>query len=175
MMKLIKPEETYYESYQEAVMQFHERGITAFLFLPEGLSFDEVAKYLEDHEKGIGLPEGWVPETRLWMVDEETNAFLGEVDIRHSLTDALLKFGGSIGYGVRCDRWGQGIGTKMLEHALEYAREQLHLEKVLLTCSDTNYGSARVIEKNGGVLQDRIENVVDGEPRLTRRYWISLG
>lgn len=173
-MKLIRPEEKYYESYKEAAAGFQARGISAFMFLPDQISFAEVMKHLENYERGIGLPKGWVPETRLWMVDEDAAAFLGEVSIRHALTDALLKFGGNIGYGVRCDRWGQGIGTKMLAGALEYSRDQLHLEKVLITCSDVNYGSARVIEKNGGILQDKIENIVNGEKRLTRRYWICL-
>jgi predicted acetyltransferase len=50
----------------------------------------------------------------------------------------------------------------------------LPLKKVLLTCKDDNYGSIAVIEKNGGVLQDKIEDVVNGEKRLTRRYWIEI-
>lgn len=48
------------------------------------------------------------------------------------------------------------------------------MKKILLTCKDDNYGSIAVIEKNGGVLQDKIENVVDGKKRLTRRYWIEI-
>jgi predicted acetyltransferase len=43
---------------------------------------------------------------------------------------------------------------------------------VLVTCDDENVASARIIETNGGVL----ENVIDdpaGHGRL-RRYWISL-
>lgn len=170
-MKLIKPEEKYYESYRDAAAEFRRRKITLFSFMPVELDFVDILKHLENNEKGINLPPGWVPETRLWMVDE--NMFLGEVSIRHELTDALLRFGGNIGYGVRCDKWGLGIGTEMLKDALEYARENLKLDKVLITCNDNNYGSARVIEKNGGVLQDKIENVIDGETRLTRRYWIS--
>ncbi len=79
-----------------------------------------------------------------------------------------------MGYGVRYDKWGQGIGTEMLRQAIFYIRENLPLKKILLTCKDDNYGSIAVIEKNGGGLQDKIENVVDGKKILTRRYWIEI-
>ena len=69
---------------------------------------------------------------------------------------------------------GQGLGTKLLAGALDYARGQLALPWVLLTCADGNTGSARVIEKNGGVLLDKLDGVIDGRPRVTRRYRIEL-
>ena len=100
--------------------------------------------------------------------------FLGEIAIRHTLTDALLRFGGNIGYGVKYSAWNKGVGTKMLSLALEYARENLSLEKVLITCNDNNASSVKVIEKNGGVLEDKIVNVIEGQRRITRRYWIQL-
>lgn len=67
-----------------------------------------------------------------------------------------------------------GAGTLMLKLALKYAENELGLEKVLITCDDDNLGSARVIEKNGGVLQDRIQNVIDGKDVIMRRYWIEI-
>jgi len=85
-----------------------------------------------------------------------------------------LRFGGNIGYGVRYSRWNEGIGKEMLRQALKYAKENLQLSKVLITCNDDNYGSQCVIEKNGGILQDKIENIIDGNKRITRRYWIIL-
>jgi predicted acetyltransferase len=33
-------------------------------------------------------------------------------------------------------------------------------------------GSARFIDKNGGVHQDTIDNVIDGNLLRTRRYWV---
>ena len=75
---------------------------------------------------------------------------------------------------MRAGRWGQGLGTKLLAGALDYARGTLGLSWVLLTCADGNIGSARVIEKNGGVLLDKLDDVIDGKPRVTRRYRIEL-
>ena len=65
-------------------------------------------------------------------------------------------------------------GSYMLAQGLEYARRNLPLKRVLLTCNDDNMASARVIEKNGGILQDKIENVTNERKWITRRYWIEL-
>lgn len=131
-----------------------------------------IFEQIQNSEVGINLPEGWVRGTYLWMVDDDE--FVGEVCIRHTLTNALAKFGGNIGYGVRYSRWNEGIATKMLFFALEYAKQNLYLNKVLITCSDDNFAFARVIEKNGGTIQDVIESVINGNKRMTKRYWIKL-
>lgn len=161
-LKLIKPDRMYYVSYKEAVEEYKRYKITNYEFLdPHN---DDIFHKMKESEMGQNLPIGWVKGTYLWMVEGE--AFVGEVCIRHTLTDELLKCGGHIGYGVRYSQWNRGIGTQMLASALRYAKEILHLDKVLITCNDDNNSSARVIEKNGGVLQDKIER--------TRRYWITL-
>ena len=44
----------------------------------------------------------------------------------------------------------------------------------IATATNGNIGSARVIEKNGGVLLDKLDDVIDGRPRVTGRYRIEL-
>jgi len=116
-------------------------------------------------EKGLGLPTGWVPETSLWLIDE--GEFVGSVSIRHRLTEKLLQEGGYIGYSIRPSKRKMGYGTKALELAIPVAR-QLGIEKILVTCNDENLASRKIIEKNGGVLEDVRE--VSGV--IKRRYWI---
>lgn len=169
-MQLIKPNKKYFHSYVEAIEEYRANGVETYAFLDVD-SYD-IFEYIEHSEKGINIPVGWVPASYFWMVEED--CFLGEVCIRHQLTEALLRFGGNIGYGIRYSKWNQGIGTEMLRQALQYSKEYLHLNKVLLTCNDNNYGSYHVIEKNGGILQDKIENIIDGEKIISRRYWISI-
>ena len=41
----------------------------------------------------------------------------------------------------------------------------------MLTCDDDNIASIKTIEKNGGILQDKIKQ---DSGDLTRRYWIRL-
>lgn len=169
-MKLIRPDEAYFDSYRTAIEEYCVNEVTTYAFLD--MPVQELLKYVDDIETGNNLPDGWVTSTYLWLVDGDE--FLGEVNIRHDVNESLLLCGGHIGYGVRCSRWNQGIGSEMLRLALEYAREKLLLKEVLITCNDDNFGSARVIENNGGVLRDKIENIKNGKKVLTRRYWIEV-
>lgn len=143
----------------DAIAEYRAHGLDTTSFLGVGNN-DFFARVTELRE-GRNLPKGYVAATYLWLV--EGDEFLGEISIRHALTDALLRFGGNIGYAVRYSRWNTGVGTKMLTMTLEYAKNTLGLTKALVTCNDENIGSARVIEKNGGILQDKIENVINGK------------
>ena len=163
-MELILPGPACEASYRQAIEEY-ARAVLGNAESAESESF-------ADYRAGQNLPAGYVPCTSLWLVDGDE--FLAEVSIRHRLTPALERFGGHIGYAVRAGRWGQGLGTKLLAGALDYARGTLGLSWVLLTCADGNTGSARVIEKNGGVLLDKLDDVIDGKPRVTRRYRIEL-
>ena len=58
----------------------------------------------------------------------------------------------------------------MLALGLEEAKK-MGLERVLITCLDTNLASAATIEACGGILENKMP---DGEGALNRRYWISL-
>lgn len=71
---------------------------------------------------------------------------VGTIQVRHSLNDYLLRFGGHIGYGVRPSERRKGYAAQMLSLALEKCRE-LGIGRVLVTCHDENIGSARTIEK----------------------------
>ena len=57
----------------------------------------------------------------------------------------------------------RGVATAALAAALPVAAA-LGIDPALLTCDDDNVASGRVIETNGGVLED----VRDG----IRRYWV---
>ena len=59
----------------------------------------------------------------------------------------------------------------MLKLALKKARA-LGIGRLLVTCDKDNIPSARVIQKNGGVLDS--EGVDPDDGRLTQRYWIDL-
>ena len=100
-MKLIKPDKKYADSYYRAVEGYKENNIRLYEFFD--MPFEKIVKYTDDMEKGENLPKGWVPATCLWFVDEQE--FLGEISIRHELTENLEKLGGHVGYGVRYDKW----------------------------------------------------------------------
>ena len=62
----------------------------------------------------------------------------------------------------------------MLSMALKYCKEALNLNKVLITCDDDNIGSIKVIENNGGILENKVKNILPRGNVTTRRYWINI-
>lgn len=115
------------------------------------------------HERGEDLPAGWVPSSTRWIAQD--GRLLGFVSIRHELNDRLREVGGHIGYAVRPSARGRGVASAACALALAECR-RLGVERVLITCDDDNRASARVIERNGGVLED----VRGGK----RRYWVDV-
>lgn len=115
-------------------------------------------------------PKGLVPSDTYIAVRKSDGRLVGIIDLRHSLdTPILSEWGGHIGYSVRPDERRKGYGTAMLKMNLENCR-RLGLEKVMITCTDGNIASERVIVKNGGKFEKTVE--VDG--KTIKRYWIAL-
>ena len=171
MIKLIIPNEEYLQSYTEAQEEYDENGVTTYYF-SDASSCDIFAKF-DNYRNERDLPPDRVGEDKYWLVDDERAYFIGEIAVRHRLNEALLQRGGHIGYGVRYSEWNKGYGTRMLALALERARA-LGIPRVLITCNDDNPASARVMEKNGFTLEDKIQVTRDGETILTRRYWKTI-
>lgn len=134
-----------------------------------GADFNAFIQELKDESLGINLKPGRVPQTTYWITDKD--GYAGRISIRHQLNDHLLKTGGNIGYGVIPSKRGNGYAGKALELILPKARG-LGLKKVLLTCDSTNTASRKIIEKNGGVLENEIPGE-NGEPSKLR-FWIKL-
>ncbi|HEX5540467.1 MAG TPA: GNAT family N-acetyltransferase [Micromonospora sp.] len=109
-------------------------------------------------------PEHWVPSTTLWWVDGDE--YLGRIAIRHRLTPSLLDVGGHIGFDVRPAARRRGHATAMLAAALPVARG-LGIDPTLVTCDEENFASRRVIERNGGVLEDKRQGKL--------RFWVPTG
>jgi predicted acetyltransferase len=126
-------------------------------------------QHLQQFAQGINLPPGIVRETAYWGVDDAT--IVGTIRLRRQLNPALEEIGGHIGYEVRPSKRRRGYGTQLLALTLDQAR-RLGLERVLITCDVDNIGSARIIEKNGGLLQD--QGFVAGYDKPISRYWIQL-
>lgn len=110
-----------------------------------------------------------VPDSTYFCLDEERDIFVGAVNIRHYLNESLLKNGGHIGDGIRPSERRKGFATEMIRLALAECRK-LGIEKVLMVCDKDNIGSAKSIIKNGGILENEIEE----EGIVEQRYWITL-
>ncbi len=106
-------------------------------------------------------PPTHVPSTTLWWVDGDD--YLGRIAIRHRLTPSLREIGGHIGYDMRPSARRGGHATAMLRAALPLARA-MGIDPALLTCNTDNVGSRLVIERNGGIVDDRRAGIL--------RYWV---
>lgn len=176
-MRLVLPSVEYRSSFLGALEEFRadhsfpytDRWYDAVDLAWAQSHFDEFVNQVLGYARGIGLPEGFVPQTDYWLVDD--GEFIGRVSIRHKLTPKLERLHGHIGYEIRPGRRGKGYGTAILKFVLPMAKE-LGLARVLLTCDETNEASRKIIEKNDGVLENKVPNPTSGVNKL--RFWINL-
>jgi predicted acetyltransferase len=136
-----------------------------FAFLKPGQSFTDYMRMVDDQRHGRNLDDGLVEAT--WLLADVDGVVVGRSSIRLELNASLLVEGGHIGYAVRPDHRRRGHATEILRQSLVVARAG-GVTRALMTCDDDNLGSRKVIEANGGVL----ENVVDIGGVPLRRYWI---
>lgn len=168
-MKLIRPNRKYIQSYMEAIEEDEIFRTHAERIFSDP---ETIIERSYNFEHGINLPINYVRATTFWLIDNEK--FIGEISIRHELNSSLTNYGGNIGYEIRQSECMKGHGTKMLSMALKYCKEALNLNKVLITCDDDNIGSIKVIENNGGILENKVKNILPRGNVTTRRYWINI-
>lgn len=174
MPNLVEPTVAVQASYLRAMAAFESEGRTAdgsalghhlehfggTWHTSEGFAA-YVAELHRQGDPAVAPPSGWVNSSSFWLVDGPS--FLGEIRIRHELTPHLLEEGGHIGYDIAPEFRRRGFGTTMLALALRRAAG-LGIDPALITCDRGNVGSRRIIEANGGVLED--------ERHGKLRYWV---
>jgi predicted acetyltransferase len=83
--------------------------------------------------------------------------------LRHYLNEHLRERGGHAAYAVRKSERGKGYGKLILKKLINKAAKK-DINELLLTVDDVNTASRKVIEANGG----QLENIKNGECY----YWI---
>ncbi len=119
----------------------------------QGLSFEAFRAWLQrqhDISLGIDLPNGFVAQTIYWLYDGDQP--VGSCKLRLTLSEALLKRGGNIGYGIAPYARGKGYGKELLRLILQVAKGH-DLTKVLITANNDNKASIGVALANGGVIE----------------------
>lgn len=169
-MFLTEPHPDYKKSYLEGLQEFHDEGRMLKFDLPSVNSdFERFLRHLSLQKDRSKLAPYQVPQSTFWLIDN--NEFVGFLNLRHELNEALKRIGGHIGYAIRPTKRGHGYGKEQLRLGLQKAREQ-GLKRVLITCDENNIASQKVIEANGGILENTIE--VEGALSKKLRYWINL-
>jgi len=157
----------------EEVLRQLGHGENGFVGTGQPVDTSTLSSYLRglvDMADGVNLKPGWVPTTTYWLLDDAGDV-AGVSRLRHRLTQALIEDGGHIGYYVRRSERGKGYGTAILRLVLVEACK-LGIDRALLTVDSDNAPSIRVIESNGGKLEDERTDPETGG--FYRRYWIDL-
>lgn len=139
-------------------------------------------KYCDNYEGWLELleqisnpetcPEKYVPGNEYFLIKEDEDKIIGMINIRHSLNEYLLNYGGHIGYGTRPTERRKGYNKISLYLGLLKSKD-LGLDKVLITATDENPGSYKTILALGGILENKIPDDED-ENILLGRYWIDV-
>ena len=134
------------------------------------MKFEEMLEILQQEASGENLTTGKVPASMLYaFIGDQV---IGRVSIRHTLNDSLLERGGHIGYWVAAKFRGLGYASEMFAQSLRHCRLELKMDKILVTCSEKNIPSIKLIEKQGGALENQVWDELEGV--FVNRYWINL-
>ena len=106
-----------------------------------------------DWAEGRNLPEGYVPETFLFLWED--GVIVGQFRIRHYLCESLRTGAGHIGYFIAGPCRGRGYGTEGLRLTLEAARDIVPEKEFYLRLNRDNGASLQVMLKNGGRIVSR--------------------
>jgi predicted acetyltransferase len=125
----------------------------------------EVARF----EAGRELAQDRVRQSEYWLVHD--GRLVGGCRLRHALIPVLMLDGGNVGYDIRPSERRKGYGHHVLALTIAEARRAA-LERLFLTCEETNVASTRIIEAAGGVEIEGSISPRNGNPM--RRFWLDL-
>jgi predicted acetyltransferase len=169
MLQLVEPVPRYKAAILEAVAEM--QAIGEWDISPDAFAarFDDMLRELAAARDPATAPHGVLPYEDFWLMEHDI--WIGLLTLRPQINAQFLHSGGHIGYVVRPSKRRCGYGTALLRLGLDKARER-GLQRVLLTCDETNIGSRKIIETNGGQFENAV--VVAGQTVQKLRYWISI-
>lgn len=170
---LIEPSEIYAEQIAEYKQAFLDTNSSMDGCGPLRRCEDPIA-YIEECRLYTALetlPKGLVLATQFLYIRKADNCLVGMIQVRHYFNNYLSKFGGHIGYSIKPGERRKGYATSMLKAVLPYCKE-IGLNKILISCIDSNIGSERTILNNGGIYESTVYE--QQEKCFLKRFWITL-
>ncbi len=181
MVNLVIPSVMYKNTFIEAVKELKEQTGFVSPSVQQYIDYDlnelqnnfedYIVKPLIDTMNGVNLPDGFVPATEFWIIEDEK--FAGRICLRHCLTDFMEKYIGHIGYMVIPSMRNQGVAQKALELILKKSAEK-GIRQVLLICEEENLISKHMIEKFMQHLGGYQDTPTERKGVQMLRYWIEV-
>ncbi|MGI5838385.1 MAG: GNAT family N-acetyltransferase [bacterium] len=156
------------QAYLSFVQEWTDNGeaIIPFSARLNGKGYKEYAE--ETIKMETDPPSGLVKATTLFLTCADE--IIGAINIRHTLNEYLLNYGGHIGYGIKPSKRGHGYAKTMVQMIYPLLKE-LRLDRVLIICAADNIASAKTIEGCGGEFE---KEVMDENNKAIRRYWLNV-
>jgi predicted acetyltransferase len=172
---LIKPGEADTEAIHAFRQEFIDREETVpgtygefmRLDIPQWIAFCKLCEQAETLPTFANRPRFVVHEQFL-LVRKSTGKVLGVIMLRHQLDEPLARFGGHIGFSICPSERGKGYAKAMLALCLKKCPAR-GLDRVLITCNESNEASRRTILACGG-MPDGVAIEWDGG--RVERYWV---
>lgn len=165
MLKLVTAYEVDYDSIIDYKMSFirNAMGCSFAVYMAKKDGRDEYFKWLS--EMGIS--------THYYLIDEDNpNYILGDGSIDNYL-DYHMEYlnNGAISYIIRPNERNKNYGTRLLGLLLKQC-QKLDMKEVCISCLESNIGSKKIIEKNGGQLEKKFHD--PDSCQYGMKYWINL-
>ena len=132
-------------------------------------NFKEFLKEIENKKQGIG--NDGIKEIFYWFMEEGKIIGSGSIRLNPEIDEYTEKVCGHLFYQIIPSKRGKGYGTILCHLLLEEMRK-LGFKEALISCFDTNIGSIKIIENNGGEFIEYYtdENEQNPNYRKNRRY-----
>ena len=119
-------------------------------------SLDDAMRYIDHIHHGFRRRELF----QWGIADNGTNAVLGTCTLIHL---SMLHQRAEIGFALRQERWGQGLGSEAVRKVIEFAFDTLHLHRIEADVDPRNERSIRLLHRLG----------FKGEGQLRERYFMN--
>lgn len=132
--------------------------------------------YLENMKKvRDGQAKTGVKEIFYWFMEDDKIIGSGSIRLNPEIDEITEIYCGHIFYQIILAKRHSGYGT-VLCHLLLEKMNEMGYKEAIISCYDTNIGSIKIIETNGGELLEIVngDGSEDGKDKKTRRYKINI-
>ena len=139
------------------------------------------------HPYPPGLAARWIEsQAENWQTQQavsyaitvlDTGLLLGSISLmlhEQRQADRSIELTGNLGYWLAPEYWVQGLMSEAVAALLDFAFDELGVDRVVAEHTPQNPASGRVMEKNGLVfVAERLRDEPDHPPCLLRHYALS--